>query len=94
MRYAKLIENEIQYAPNPILIDDRQIGNPPAELYLEQGYKPVTYTDPPETDPGYVAVPGWEDDGEAIIQTWTIEEEPDDVDSERAMQILFGGDEE
>lgn len=94
MRYAKLIDGAIHFAPNPIFIDDRQIGNPPVEAYISEGYKVVQYTDPPEVDPGYIAVPGWEEQAEAIVQTWTIEEEPDEVDSERAMQILFGGESE
>lgn len=94
MKYAKLINNNLVPAPNPIIVGDRQIGNPPGEVYTEQGYKPVTYTDPPEVEPGYIAVPGWEEQAEAIVQIWTIEEEPDEVDSERAMQILFGGDED
>lgn len=94
MKYAKLIENNLVYAPNPIVVGDRQIGNPPGEVYTEHGYKVVTYTDPPEVEAGYIAVPGWEEQAEAIVQTWTIEEEPDEVDAERAMGILFGGDEE
>ena len=93
MTYAKLINNQIQFAPNPIIVGDRQIGNPPGEVYEVQGYKPVTYTDSPEVEPGYIAVPGWEEQAEAIVQTWTIEEEPDEVDAERAMEILFGGEE-
>ena len=76
MKYAKLIDNELHPAPNPIIISDRQIGNPPGEVYEEQGYKPVRYTEPPVVEPGYVAVPGWEDDGDEIVQTWTVEEQP------------------
>ena len=44
MDYAKLIDSSIRYAPNPIVIDDRQIGNPPGEVYISEGYKPVVYT--------------------------------------------------
>ena len=76
MKYAKLINNSPVYAPNPILINGAYIGNPPGEVYLEQGYKPVRYTDPPETEPGYIAVPGWEETTEEIVQTWTVEEVP------------------
>lgn len=92
MRYAKLIEGNLVFAPNPIILGDRQIGNPPGEVYAEQGCKPVVYADPPETEPGFVAVPGWAETDEAIIQTWTAEEEPDEVDADRAMEILFGGE--
>ena len=92
MKYAKLINYRLVYGPNPIVVGDRQIGNPPDEVYAEQGYKVVQYTDPPEVEPGYIAVPGWEETDNAIVQTWTIEEEPDEVDAERAMDILFGGE--
>lgn len=83
MKYAKLIDNKLQYAPNPIIVDDRQIGNPPPETLMEQGYKPVIYTDPPVVEPGYIAVPGWEDDGDEIVQTWTVELAP--VSEEEAL---------
>ena len=92
MEYAKLIDNNIRFAPNPIIVGDRQIGNPPGEVYEAEGYKPVTYIDPPEVEPGYIVVPGWEETDNAIVQTWTVEEEPDEVDAERAMEILFGGE--
>ena len=93
MKYAKLLNQVIQFAPNPIAIGDRQIGNPPAEIYLSEGYKPVTYTDPPgDPDPGYIWVSSWVETDESIVQTWEQVEEPDEVDSERAMEILFGGE--
>ena len=92
MRYAKLIEGSFVIAPDPIILGERQIGNPPGEVYAEQGFKPVAYADPPETEPGYAAVPGWTETDEAIVQTWTVEPEPDEVDADRAMEILFGGE--
>ena len=76
MQYAKLIDGAIHYAPNPIIVGDRQIGNPPAEVYTEQGYKPVVYTDPPVVAEGYMAVPGWEETAEEIVQIWTVEQVP------------------
>ena len=76
MNYAKLINSYPQYAPNPILHDGLWYGNPPAEVYTAEGYKPVRYTEPPEVEPGYVAVPGWRETEEEIVQTWTVELEP------------------
>lgn len=90
MRYAKLINNEIHFAPNPILVDGNYIGNPPGSVYEAECYKPVTYTDPPTVEPGYIAVPGWEEEEDEIVQVWSIEEEPDEVDADRALEILFG----
>lgn len=75
MKYAKRIDGQIQYAPNPI-IADRQIGNPPGEVYIEQGFLPVVYTEPPETEHGYEAVPGWYDDGDEIREVWTVVQVP------------------
>ena len=76
MRFAKLINNNLIPAPNPIIIGDRQIGNPPDEVYEAEGYKPVRHTEPPEVEPGFIVVPGWEDDGDEIVQTWTVEAVP------------------
>ena len=76
MNYAKLIDGAVVYAPNPIIVGDRQIGIPPGDVYIEQGYKPVRYTDPPVVAEGYVAVPGWEEQAEEIVQTWTVEQVP------------------
>ena len=83
MNYAKLINGNLFPAPNPIIIGDRQIGNPPDEVYLSEGYKPVIYTESPEVEPGYIAVPGWEEQAEAIVQTWTVELAP--VSEEEAL---------
>ena len=71
MKFAKLIDGAIRYAPNPIVIDDRQIGNPPEEVYLSEGYKPVIYTDyPGEPDPGYMWIEKWVETSEEILQGW------------------------
>ena len=90
MTYAKLISGYPQYAPNPITVNGVRIGNPPAEVYLAEGYKPVRYTAAPETDVGCEAKPGWEETETEIVQTWEIVEA--DVDPAEAMEILFGGE--
>lgn len=91
MNYAKLIDGNLVLAPRSVVVGDRQIGNPPAEMLVELGYKPVVYTKAPETEPGYVAVEGWIEDGGSIVQTWTVEEEPDEIDGERAAELMLGG---
>ena len=92
MKYAKLIDGDLILAPNPLLVGANYIGNPPGSVYEAEGYKPVVYTDPPTVEEGYIAVPGWDEEDDEIVQTWSIEEEPDEVDDERAMEILFGGE--
>lgn len=90
MTYAKLIDGELVFAPNPIRVGENWMGNPPHSVYETEGYKPAIYTDPPETEPGYVAVPGWEETETEIVQSWEIVEE--DISADEAMDILFGGE--
>ena len=90
--YAKLINTNLHIAPNPILHNGLWYGNPPGSVYEAEGYKAVRYTDPPTVEPGYIAVPDWNEEDDEIVQVWSIEEEPDEVDDERAMEILFGGE--
>ena len=73
--FAKLIDGIIKWAKNPIVYNGFRIANPPASVYLELGYKPVRYTDPPEVEPGYYAVPSWREDAEEIVEIWTIVQE-------------------
>ena len=74
--YGKLIEGNLQPSPNPIYIDPWWIGNPTPEMLIAEGYKPVVYTEPPETEPGYIAVPGWTENELEIAQVWTVEQVP------------------
>ena len=90
MRYAKLINDHPDYAPNPILHDGLWYGNPPSEIYEAEGYKPVRYTDAPTPEPGYIAVPEWVETEEEIVQTWAVEPEPDEISEERAYRIITG----
>ena len=77
MKYAKLINNYPQYAPNPIKHDGLCYGNPPTEVYLAEGYKPVRYTDPP-TEPreGYQWSETWSETETEIVQGWVLVEVP------------------
>ena len=93
MRYAKLLDGKPVYAPNPILHNGLWYGNPPASVYEAEGFKPVRFTEPPETEPGYIAVPGWEETPEAIVQTWAVEPEPDEIPEDRAYRIITGEEE-
>lgn len=89
MTYAKLINNNLSIAPNPILHNGLWYGNPPASIYEAEGYKAVRYTDAPEVEPGYVVVPGWTETEDEIVQTWEIVEA--EVDPAEALEILLGG---
>lgn len=76
MRYAKLIDGQIQFAPHKLTVGEYVVYNPTPEMLIAEGYKPVIYTDPPETQPGYIAVPGWTENALEIVQVWTVEQVP------------------
>ena len=88
--YAKLINGEIFFAPKHLDTETSHIYNPPAELYIEQGWKPVRFTDPPEAPEGYYYESGWSETEDEIVQTWTLVKLPDEVDEAEAWNILFG----
>lgn len=93
MKYAKLNDGKISYAPNPIKIDGCWWSNPTAKILLAEGYKPVRYTEAPAVEPGFVAVPGWEETAAEIVQTWAVEPEPDEISEDRAYRIITGEEE-
>ncbi len=88
--YAKLIEGVLRTAPKKLPGDGVVVYNPPEEMVLEQGWKPVRFTDEPEAPIGYYYESGWEEQENAIVQTWTLVELPDDIDEAEAWEILFG----
>lgn len=77
MKYAKLIDNYPQYAPNPILVGENWIGNPPGSVYEAEGYKSVHYTEPPtEPTEGYQWQETWSETATEIVQGWVLVEVP------------------
>lgn len=77
MKYAKLINQYPQFAPNPIKHEGLWYGNPPGEVYTAEGYKPVVYTDPPtEPGEGYQWSETWSETATEIVQGWVLVEVP------------------
>ena len=72
MNYAKLIDGAIYFAPRKVKYNGFIIYNPPADVLLALGYKPVQYTDPPEVPSGYHLEVSWTEDDERITQVWTL----------------------
>ena len=89
--YAKITGGNIRFAPNRLEGDGVVVYNPPAEMYAAQGWKPVTFTDAPEAPEGYTYESGWDEQTDAIVQTWTLTPLPDDIDEAEAYDIIFGG---
>ena len=92
--FAKIINDALNIAPKKLLGDGVIVYNPPAEMYLAQGWKPVRFVDEPEAPSGYHYDPGWSETSDEIVQTWTLVEDPDDVDEAEAWEIVFGSDNE
>lgn len=93
MKYAKLINGSIFYAPNPIRHSGMWYGNPPADVLEDEGYKPVSLTDQPEPPGVGWWVETWTETEDAIVQGWTWHEatDEDEISPEEALQILLGG---
>lgn len=89
MKYAKLINNELIYAPRKLNYQNSVIYNPSNELLLQEGYKPVTYTNYPSTEEGYIAVSSWQETENEILQVWSIEPEGD-ISNEEVLSIILG----
>ena len=87
--YAKLINGALQYAPNHITVNGNNIWNASAELMLDQGWKPVVFTEQPEPEPGYYYESGWKETTKKITQTWTKKEAPDDVSDSEALATIL-----
>lgn len=86
--YGKLIDGVLEFAPKKIKQDNSIIYNPPVEMLVERGYKPIIETPEPEAQEGYHYELSFEDDGDEIVYVWTLyENEPtaDDI-----MNILLG----
>lgn len=90
--YGYLENEELHRAPNPMVIGENRVWNPTNEQYEAAGYKKVIFTDPPETEEGYHAESGWEEQGDRIVQVWTVVKDPDDIDEAEAFGIIFGGE--
>jgi len=74
--YAKLQNGFLHSAPKTIVLDGKTINNPFSEELEQIGYKPVLYTDmPTEAPSGQHYESGWEE-GDKIVQTWTLTDDP------------------
>lgn len=94
MKYAKLINGSISYAPNPVFHNGFWCGNPPGSIYEAEGYKPVQYADQPEPPGVGWYVETWTETDEAIVQGWEWHEatDEDEISDTEALNMLMGGE--
>ena len=69
MIFAKLIDNQLQIAPNPLVVDDKIIANPTADILLQQGYLPVVIETSPDIN-DYYYTPIYTKSNNKIYQSW------------------------
>ena len=95
MNYAKLENCAPVFAQNPLRFGGDFVGNPPAELLLTLGFKPVTESPAPaQTAPaGYRWVETWSETDTAIVHSWQTAPIPPDEElgAEETLAILLGG---
>lgn len=70
IRYAKIVENELQYSPNPIRADDKDIFTTNPTAY---GFKPIVHTEPQAIDGMKPVFDGWIENETEITQSWRYE---------------------
>lgn len=69
-KYGQIKDNQLYYAPNIIVVGDKQIINASAENYLTQGYLPIVKTEPPEVNESFYYIPTYTEKNNQIIQVW------------------------
>ena len=75
--YAKLQNGFLRSAPKTVVWRNCTVCNPGPEQLTELGYKPVRYTDMPETTvEGKHYESSWEEAETEIVQTWTLVDDP------------------
>lgn len=74
MMYGKLIEGEVEFAPNPLKIQDRHVFTSNPEIFEQQGYLPVDFTPAPEVPEGYQLSFKWVLSGKRIVKIWEIKQ--------------------
>lgn len=101
MKYGRLVNGSIRYAPNTVQWEDEHgemhtVNAPKSEKLLQLGYFPVTYTDPPADAPdGQHYESAWEQTETEILQTWHLVDDPvypePELTAEEALEIIVGG---
>lgn len=87
MKYAKLINSELVFAPRSVTIGQTHYNPTPISWLAENGYKPIHYTEAP-TEEGMYAVDHWEETEEEIVQIWELLPLPDEIQNDEIIRRL------
>lgn len=92
MRYCKLINGRLVYAPKKIVDGDTVTYNPPAEMLEELGWKPLVVEPMPEPREGYHWEPVYTEEEDDIRQSWIeVEDPPYEPTADELLDIILGG---
>lgn len=72
MKFGKLENNKIVYAPNKLTIDKREIFNPSENTYIKNGWLKIIDEKPIVNDGQYCVPEGWEQKEDCIIRVYKI----------------------
>lgn len=72
--YAKLIDNELIFAPNVISKEDKTIFNPQASDYNSAGFKEVVYLNTLQDTQGLIPKAVYSEEGNKIIVNYVYED--------------------
>ena len=101
--FGKLENGKLERAPKSVVVEDRRIINPSAEVLKSLGYMEIEDTEAPATEEGYMAVPSYEKKDGKIKRKWSVAERPKEKDTteerlnalerevERLKELLNGG---
>ena len=71
MRYGKLIDGNLEYAPSMLKDEGIWYVPPTVEILKKNGYKVVEETTPPEAKEHYSYTFVWKEKRNKIVQEWT-----------------------
>lgn len=77
MRFARLENGSVYYAPRPLVMDGRHVFTNDAAAHLALGYKELVLTPEPEAQEGCVTAFDWEETDAQIVQAWRQEAAPE-----------------
>ena len=75
--FGKLNDGQLEYAYRPMEINGEWHSNPSEEVLIEQGYKPIEYTEMPVKE-GYYYTSKFETRLNKIIQIWEEHKIPEE----------------
>ena len=90
MKYAKLIENQLEFAPRTVMIDNTYYNPTPLSWLQTNGWKLVQYNKQPDYEEGWYYEEKWEETKTELVQKWIKrkEIEPEITEQEELNAIV------